>query len=339
MTGYEVAVVGATGAVGGTMLQVLAERGFPVSRVRALASARSAGSRIRWNGTEITVEDVATADFSGVKVALFAGGEIASSEYAPRAVEQGAIVVDNSATYRMDPGVPLVVPEVNPHHLDGHRGIIANPNCSTIQMVVALAPLHREVRLKRVAVATYQSVSGTGKDAIDELEAQVRARVQGAEPPAPRVYPRPIAFNLIPQIASFGDDGFTGEEQKMMQETRKILGEPDLAVVATCIRVPVFYAHSEVVHVETEGPLSPERAREILGSAPGITLLDDPKAGVYPTPLEAEGRDDVLVGRIRRDPSVPHGLVMWVVADNLRKGAATNAVQIAEALERAGRLS
>lgn len=339
MSKYEVAVVGATGAVGGTMLQVLEQRGFPVSRVRALASARSAGTKIRWGGQELTVEDVATADFSGVKVALFAGGEIASSEYAPRAVEHGAVVIDNSATYRMDPDVPLVVPEVNPHHLDGHRGIIANPNCSTIQMVVALAPLHKAVRLKRVAVATYQSVSGTGKDAIDELEAQVRARVNGVEPPAPKAYPRPIAFNLLPQIASFADDGFTGEEHKMMAETRKILGEPDLAVVATCIRVPVFYAHSEVVHVETEGPLSPDQAREILGAAPGITLMDDPKNGVYPTPLEAEGRDDVLVGRIRQDPSVPHGLVLWVVADNLRKGAATNAVQIAEALERAGRLN
>ena len=334
-----VAVVGSTGVVGSTMLEVLAERDLPIGRVRAMATARSAGTRIRWKDAELEVEDVASADFQGVDLALFAGGEVASSEYAPRAVERGAVVIDNSATYRMDPGVPLVVPEVNPHHLEGHGGLIANPNCSTIQMVVALAPLHRAAGLKRVAVSTYQSVSGTGKDAIEELRAQVRAWAEGQPAPDPRVYPHPIAFNLLPQIASFGEDGFTGEEQKMMQETRKILDLPDLPVVATCVRVPVFYAHSEAVYVETERPLAPEEAREILAGAPGLRLVDDPPKNGYPTPLLAENQDLVMVGRVRRDPSVPHGLALWVVADNLRKGAATNAVQIAEVLLASGRLA
>ncbi len=338
MRSFTVAVVGATGAVGSTMLQVLAERKLPLAGVRALASARSAGTLLPWKDLQLPVEDVAGADFRGVDIALFAGGEIASSEYAPRARAEGAVVIDNSATFRMDPEVPLVVPEVNPHHLQGHRGLVANPNCSTIQMVVALAPLHAAAGLKRVAVSTYQSVSGTGKEALEELEEQTRARMEGRPSPPARVYPKPIAFNLLPQIASFGEDGYTGEEQKMIQETRKILDLPELPVVATCVRVPVFFAHSEVVYVETDRDLRPEEAREILRCAPGIRLVDEPARGEYPTPLEAEHQDLVLVGRVRRDPSVTHGLAMWVVADNLRKGAATNAIQIAETLIGSGRL-
>jgi aspartate-semialdehyde dehydrogenase len=332
MKKYTVAVVGATGAVGRTMLEVLAERNLPLGRVRAMASVRSAGTRILWKGEPLQVEDVARADFGGVDLALFAGGEVASAEYAPRACAQGALVIDNSATFRMDPKVPLVVPEVNPHHLAGHSGLIANPNCSTIQMVVALAPIHAAAGLKRVAVATYQSVSGTGKEALEELQEQTRSCLDGGPLPSPRVYPRRIAFNVLPQIAAFDEEGSTGEEVKMAQETRKILGLADLPVMATCVRVPVLHVHSEVVYVETERSLSPEQAREVLRCAPGIRVVDDPARGEYPTPLDAEGQDLVLVGRIRRDPTVPHGLAMWVVADNLRKGAATNAVQIAEVI-------
>jgi len=327
-----VAVVGATGAVGSTMLEVLAERNLPLDRVRAMASARSAGAQILWRGQPLRVEDVARADFAGVDLALFAGGEVASADYAPRARAQGALVIDNSATFRMDPKVPLVVPEVNAHHLAHHSGLVANPNCSTIQMVVALAPLHAAAGLKRVAVSTYQSVSGTGKEALEELREQTRSWGGEGTIPPPRVYPRPIAFNVLPHIAAFVEDGSTGEEVKMVQETRKILGLEDLPVIATCVRVPVLHAHSEVVYVETERPLAPEEARELLRGAPGIRVVDDPARGEYPTPLDAEGQDLVLVGRIRRDPTVAHGLAMWVVADNLRKGAATNAIQIAEAL-------
>lgn len=332
MKDYVVAVVGATGAVGSTMLRVLQESTIPVREVRALATARSAGRTVSFAGKEVVVEDVARASFAGVDIALFAGGEIASTEYVPAAVEAGAVVIDNSSAYRMDPRVPLVVPEVNAHHLDGHHGIIANPNCSTIQMVVALAPLYAKVGLRRVSAATYQSVSGTGKDAIEELLNQTRARVTGEEPQAPSVYPYPIAFNILPHIASFAEDGYTGEEIKMMLETKKILDAPDLPVVATCARVPVLYAHSEVVQVETERPISPDEVRALLAESPGIKVMDDPEHLIYPTPQDAEHQDLVLVGRIRRDKTVNNGLVMWVVGDNLRKGAATNAVQIAESL-------
>ncbi len=332
MKRYTVAVVGATGAVGTTMLEILAERDLPLERVRVMASARSAGARLPWRGGELTVEDVAVADFAGVDLALFAGGEVASADQAPRARARGTLVVDNSATFRMDPEVPLVVPEVNAHHLARHSGLVANPNCSTIQMVVALAPIHAAAGLKRVAVSTYQSVSGTGKEALEELREQTRSWVGGGASPLPKVYPRPIAFNLLPHVAAFDEEGSTGEEVKMVLETRKILDLPELPVMATCVRVPVLHAHSEVVYVETERPLGPEEARELLRGAPGIRVVDDPVRGEYPTPLDAEGQDLVLVGRIRRDPTVAHGLAMWVVADNLRKGAATNAVQIAEAL-------
>ncbi|HXE71040.1 MAG TPA: aspartate-semialdehyde dehydrogenase [Candidatus Nitrosotenuis sp.] len=339
MSGLRVAVVGATGAVGQTMLRVLQERAFPVAQLRPMATSRSAGSAISWRGRAVPVEDVEQADFTGVDLALLAGGEIASSVYAPRALEQGAVVVDNSATYRMDPEVPLVVPEVNPQALRGHKGLIANPNCSTIQLVVALAPLHRAAGLRRVVVTTFQSVSGTGKEAIEELSGQLRRWAAEAELAPPRVYPRQIAFNLLPQIGSFDDEGYSGEEVKIMAETRRILDLPDLAVAATCVRVPVFYSHAESVYIETERPLSPAQAREILASAPGLQVLDEPARGLYPTPLDAQDQDLVLVGRIRRDPCVAHGLHLWVVADNLRKGAATNAVQIAEHLLEIGLLA
>ncbi|MBI3927430.1 MAG: aspartate-semialdehyde dehydrogenase [Armatimonadetes bacterium] len=337
MKKYRVAVVGATGAVGSTMMRVLAERQFPVSRLRALATARSAGRELTWNGDAVVVEDVETFDFSEVDIALFAGGEIASEVYGPRARDAGVVVIDNSATFRMDPDVPLVVPEVNPHALEGHRGLIANPNCSTIQMVVALAPL-KPAGLKRVLVSTYQSVSGTGLPAIEELEGQVRSWAAGEPFTQPSVYPRRIAFNLLPHIGSFGEDGFTGEERKMILETQKILEMPALRVSATCVRVPVRYSHSESVHVETDRPLSPQQAREWLSRAPGVKVMDEPDRAVYPTALDGEDQDLVLVGRIRKDPSVEHGIQMWVVADNLRKGAASNAIQIAETLIQQGKL-
>lgn len=322
---YRVAVVGATGAVGKTMVLSLQEQQFPVSELHVLATARSAGAQCSYKDQTLTVQDIETFDFSGIQVALFAGGEIASEKLVPKATFAGAVAIDNSATFRMHENVPLVVPEVNPEALRSHQGIIANPNCSTIQMVAALKPFV-ELGLKRVTVSTYQSVSGTGKDAIDELEAQVRAWANGEAPPPPKVYPAPIAFNVLPQIASFGADGFTGEERKMMDETRKILGLPRLRITATCVRVPVFYGHSESVHIELEKPCSVAEAEERLRSMAGLQVVGP---GPFPTPLQAAHQDDVLVGRIRIDPSVDNGLQFWVVADNLRKGAASNAVQIA----------
>ncbi len=333
-----VAVVGVTGAVGGTMLQVLGQSSLRVKRVIALATARSAGSKVEFRGETLTVGDIAQCDFQGVDLALFAGGEIASADYVPKAKAQGAIVIDNSSTYRMDPEVPLVVPEVNPEHLRGHKGVIANPNCSTIQMIMALAPIKERWGLKRLTVATYQSVSGTGKNAIEELQKQAQAWAKGEELPAAKAYPCQIAFNLIPQIASFDEDGFSGEERKMINETRKIFSLPDLPVMATCVRVPVFYAHSEVVQCQTERPAPLSEVREALGQMEGVKVVDDPQRGVYPTPLQAEHQDLTLVGRLRRDLSCENGLAMWVVADNLRKGAATNAVQIAEKMVQMGLL-
>lgn len=322
---YQVAVVGATGAVGTTMLTSLEEQAFPVSRVCALATSRSAGSKVSFLGQELTVEDVDQFDFAGIQVALFAGGEIASEKLVPKAVAAGAVCIDNSASFRMHDKVPLVVPEVNPQALCSHQGIIANPNCSTIQMVAALKPFV-ELGLKRVTVSTYQSVSGTGKDAIEELENQARAWAKGDAIPAPRIYPAQIAFNILPQIGSFLEDGFTGEERKMMEETRKILDLPQLRITATCVRVPVFYGHSESVHLELEQDCSVEEAIRRLEAMPGVVVMP---TGPQPTPLQGAHRDEVLVGRIRRDPSVEKGLQFWVVADNLRKGAASNAVQIA----------
>jgi aspartate-semialdehyde dehydrogenase len=320
-----VAVVGATGVVGTTMLELLRERGFPTLEVVPFATERSAGKTLEDGLTVRALND--NADLSGFDVALFSAGAGTSREWAPRFVEHGAIVIDNSSAFRRDPEIPLVVSEVNPHALDHHRGLIANPNCSTMALVVALAPLHRTAGIERLVVATYQSVSGTGKKAIDELDAQAHADLRGMEMPAPEVYPEPIAFNVIGAAGSFAEgDDHTDEERKMMFETRKILEDHSIGVAVTCVRVPVRVSHSLAVNVQTREPLSAEEAQAVLADAPGIALTD------LPTPLDAAGRDEVLVGRIRRDESHPRALGMWVVGDNLRKGAATNAVQIAEVL-------
>ena len=341
---YNVAVVGATGAVGTEMLRVLEQRRFPVNRVLLLASARSAGRRVPYNGSTYRVEELRARAFEGIDGALFSAGASRSLEFGPEAVRRGAVVVDNSSAFRMHDEVPLVVPEVNPHALKGHFGLIANPNCSTIIMVVPLAPLHRAATITRIIVSTYQSVSGAGAKAIAQLAdettracRQIRVtrsvlRVQPALRTRPAPLPKQIAFNVIPQVDVFLENRSTKEEMKMVQETRKILEEPGLAVSATCVRVPVFVAHSEAIWIETERPLSVARARTILQRAQGVRVVDDGAVGRYPIPLEAAGQDDVLVGRLRRDESVRHGLALWVSGDNLRKGAATNAIQIAELL-------
>jgi aspartate-semialdehyde dehydrogenase len=324
MSPVRVAVVGATGVVGTTMLSLLRERGFPASEIVPFASVRSEGREL----DGLTVRALTPeADLGGFDIALFSAGAGTSREWAPRFVEAGATVIDNSSAFRRDPDVPLVVSEVNPHALEGHRGLIANPNCSTMAMVVPLAPIHRAVGIERLVVATYQSVSGTGKKAIDELEAQAHASLHGMEMPAPVVYPEPIGFNVIGAAGSFAEgDDHTDEERKMMFETRKILDDASIGVAVTCVRVPVRVSHSLAVNVQTREPLSAERARELLSAAPGLVLED------VPTPLRATGCDEVFVGRIRRDESHPRALGMWIVGDNLRKGAATNAVQIAELL-------
>ena len=333
MAGYRVAILGATGLVGHELLKILAQRKFPVAELRLLASDRSAGTRLPFEGEELLVEEASHASFRGVELALFSAGTGVSRELAPAAAAAGAVVVDNSAAWRMEPDVPLVVPEVNASDAFTHRGIIANPNCSTIQMVVALYPLHQVNPLERVVVATYQSVSGTGSAAVDELYAQTRALLAG-EPVACEVYPHQIAFNILPHIDDFLDNGYTKEEWKMVQETRKIMHVPDLPVSATTVRVPVPIGHSEAVQVELSRPMAAEEARAILERAPGVCVLDAPAAAQYPLPSLAAGRDEVFVGRIRVDASHPRGLALWVVADNVRKGAALNAVQIAELLVR-----
>jgi aspartate-semialdehyde dehydrogenase len=325
-----VAVVGATGAVGRTMLALLREREFPADDLVLFSSARSAGTEIEGRTVRLLDEH---ADLGGFDIALFSAGGGTSLQWAPRFVEQGAVVIDNSSAFRGDPAVPLVVSEVNPHALRGHHGLIANPNCSTMQLMVALAPIHRAVGIERLVVATYQSVSGTGQKAIAELDAQARASLDGTEMPAPGIYPDHIGFNVIGAAGSFADgDDHTDEERKMMFETRKILEDESIGISVTCVRVPVRVGHSEAVNVQTREPLSAEAARELLAAAPGLILED------VPTPLRAEGRDEVFVGRIRRDESHPRALSLWVVGDNLRKGAATNALQIAELLvaDRAG---
>ena len=323
-----VAVVGATGVVGTTMLALLRERSFPASEIVAFASERSGGREHEG----LTVRALTpAADLDGFDIALFSAGAGTSREWAPRFVERGATVIDNSSAFRRDPDVPLVVSEVNPDALDGHRGLIANPNCSTMAMLVALAPIHRAVGIERLVVATYQSVSGTGKKAIDELDAQSQASLRGADMPAPQVYTEPIAFNVIGAAGNFADgDDHTDEERKMMFETRKILDDESIGIAVTCVRVPVRVSHSLAVNVQTREPLSAQQATELLASSPGLAVED------VPTPLRAAGRDDVLVGRIRRDESHPRALGLWVVGDNLRKGAATNAVQIAEVLLQRG---
>ena len=325
-----VAVVGATGAVGPEVLAILAERRFPVAEVVPFASARSAGSRVGFAGEQLEVRELTDDSLAGFDLALFSAGAGTSRRYAPEAVKRGCMVIDKSSAFRMDTQVPLIVPEVNPEAADGHRGIISNPNCSTIQLVVALKPLHDQARIRNVTVATYQAVSGTGKRAMDELREQAQAALGGGDVQA-TVYPHPIAFNVLPHCDAFdGPDTF--EETKLIKETHKILGDDSIGISATCVRVPVWRSHSEAVWIETERPLTADEARQLLEVAPGVRVVDDPSAARYPMPSEAAGGDDVLVGRVREDGSRRNGLALWVVADNLRKGAALNGVQIAELL-------
>jgi aspartate-semialdehyde dehydrogenase len=332
--GYRIAVVGATGQVGSVMLRLLREREFPVREIVPFASERSAGRELEGG---LVVQPLNDETIQGFDLAVFSAGGSTSGEWAPRFVQAGAVVVDNSSKWRMHDDVPLVVSEVNPEALDGHRGIVANPNCSTMQMVVALKPLHDAAGIERLVISTYQAVSGTGKKAVDELLAQSAAVLAGEEPPAPQSYAHRIAFNALPHAGSFADgDDHTDEERKLINETRKILGDPSIRVSATCVRVPVVNGHSEAVNVQTRAPLSPEQARELLEAAPGVTVVDDPAGARYPLAIDADGRDDVLVGRIRRDPGHDQALDLWVVSDNLRKGAATNAVQLLEALHERG---
>ena len=321
-----VAVVGATGLVGRAMVKVLEERRFPVDRLVLLASERSVGKEIPFNGKPVAVQKLEGKRFEDVHVALFSAGAAISKEFAPQAVQHGVVVIDNSSAFRMDDDVPLAVPEVNRSAIFNHRGIIANPNCSTIQMVVVLKPLHDRFRLKRVVVSTYQSVTGAGNRAVVQLQDELANR-----PPRETKFPHPIAFNLLPHIDVFLDDGYTKEEEKMMRETKKIMGE-DISVTATTVRVPVMGGHGESVNMEFGRPCSPEEVRRILGGSPGIIVQDDPGNNIYPMPITARDRDEVFVGRIRRDASVANGINLWIVADNIRKGAATNAVQIAEVL-------
>jgi aspartate-semialdehyde dehydrogenase len=334
--GYRVAVVGATGQVGTLMLQLLREREFPAREIVPFASERSVGRELE-NG--LVVQSLSEDAIQGFDLAIFSAGGSTSGEWAPRFAEAGAVVVDNSSRWRMSDDVPLVVAEVNPDALETHRGIVANPNCSTMQMVVALKPLHDEAGIERLVISTYQAVSGTGKRAVDELLDQSHALLHETEISPPESYAHQIAFNALPHAGSFapGDD-HTDEERKLINETRKILADPQIAISATCVRVPVVNGHSEAVNVQTRRDLSPERARELLALAPGVTVLDDPDAALYPLAIDAAGKDDVFVGRIRRDPGHERALDLWIVADNLRKGAATNAVQIAELLGRRGLL-
>lgn len=331
MNGYKVAIVGATGAVGTEMMKVLEQRNFKVAELKLFASSRSAGRKLEFKDEEIPVFELTKDSFDGIEIALFSAGASRSKEFAPYAVKAGAVVIDNSSAFRMDKEVPLVVPEVNPQDIKWHKGIIANPNCSTIQMVVVLKPLHDLAKIKRVVVATYQSVSGTGGRAIQELELQLKAYIGEYKMPI-EVYPHQILFNIIPEIGKFLDNGYTEEEMKMVNETKKILGDDSIRVTATTTRVPVFIAHSEAVNIEFEKEITPQQAREILQNAPGVEVIDNPVNHEYPLALNAAGKDPVYVGRIRKDVSVEHGLDIWIVADNLRKGAALNAVQIAEEL-------
>jgi aspartate-semialdehyde dehydrogenase len=330
--GYRVGVLGATGLVGSTILALLSERNFPVAELVPFASARSAGRTLEWNGSALECREPSEESIQGFDIVLSSAGGSVSAEWAPRFVAAGATIVDNTSHFRMQDDVPLVVAEVNPDALADHSGIVANPNCSTMQMVVALKPLYDEAGIERLVVSTYQAVSGTGKAAVDELLGQSRAILDG-EAPAVEIYPHQIAFNVLPQAGSFpaGDD-HTDEERKLINETRKILGDDSIRVSATCVRVPVATGHSEAVNIETREPLSPEHARDLLAAAPGVTVVDDPAAGRYPMALDAAGKDDVFVGRIRRDPGNESAIDLFVVSDNLRKGAATNAVQVAELL-------
>jgi aspartate-semialdehyde dehydrogenase len=332
-----IAVVGATGVVGRTMVQVLGERGFPMTELRLLASGRSAGRTVQVGGQSIEIQEAVGEAFDGVDIALFSAGADISRDLAPQAAARGATVIDNSSAWRMDAAVPLVVSQVNPADLEAHEGIIANPNCSTMQLVPVLMALRDSVGIERVVVDTYQSVSGTGAEAIAELEGQIRAHAAG-EPKTHSVYPHPIAFNALPEIDTFMDNGYTKEEWKVVTESRKILHLPDLRISCTAVRVPVFVSHSEAVHVETRDRVTPEQARRLFGAVPGVVVQDDPAAHEYPLATDAAGKDEVFVGRIRQDPSIQdgRGLAFWVVSDNLRKGAATNAVELAEVLVERG---
>jgi len=334
-----VAVVGATGVVGSTILEVMRERSFPADEVVPFASERSAGKTIEWGGAELTVQALTDESIQGFDLALFSAGSGTSEEWGPRFAGAGAVVVDNSSFWRMHEDVPLVVAEVNPEALGSHSGIVANPNCTTMQMVVALKPILDAAGIERIVMSSYQSVSGTGKSAVDELHEQAKAIANGQEPPPPTVYPHRIAYNVLPQVETFkeGDD-YTTEERKVMAETRKILGRDDIGISATCVRVPVLVGHSESINIQTRDPLSPEECRELLARAPSVVVVDDPSDGLYPLAIDVAGRDEVLVGRIRRDPSHERCLNLWVVGDNLRKGAATNAVQLAELISERGLL-
>ncbi|MEM9256245.1 MAG: aspartate-semialdehyde dehydrogenase [Pseudomonadota bacterium] len=331
---YDVAVVGATGAVGEAMISILEERDFPVDNLYPLASSRSAGKRIMFRGSSHSVEELAEFDFSRAQIGLFSAGGSVSAQYAPLAAEAGCVVVDNTSHFRQEPDIPLVIPEVNLEALSGYeaRNIIANPNCSTIQMLVALKPIYDAVGIERINVATYQAVSGTGKEAIEELAAQTARLLNGLDVESD-VYPKQIAFNALPHIDGFQDNGYTREEMKMVWETRKIFADDSLQVNPTCVRIPVFYGHSEAVHIETVDKISAEQARSLLEAAPGVVVMDERENGGYPTAVsESAGKDPVFVGRIREDISHPKGLDLWVVSDNVRKGAALNSVQIAESL-------
>ena len=328
---WNVAVVGALGMVGTEMIRTLGTRNFPVAELRPVDMPQHEGEVITFAGRQVPVLAAIGPNFAGVDIAIFSAGAAASLELAPLAVEMGAIVVDNSSAWRMDPQIPLVVPEVNPHDLQWHKGIIANPNCSTIQLVVALKPLHDAARIKRVVISTYQAASGAGKQAYDELTQQAQDALEG-RPVQAKVFTHQLAFNVIPQIDVFQEGGYTKEEWKMVHETQKILGDNTIKVTATTVRVPVYYSHSESVNIETEKKLTPDDVRQILRNAPGVQVVDDPESLMYPMPLEAAGTDATFVGRIREDFSIEKGLNLWVVADNIRKGAALNAVQIAERL-------
>ncbi len=333
MKNYHVAVVGATGAVGNEMIKVLEQRNFPVGKLTLLASERSAGKELSFRGKPLPVEVLNEHSFQGVEIGLFSAGGSISEKFAPIAAGAGCVVIDNTNAFRMVPEIPLVVPEVNPEAIAQYknRGIIANPNCSTIQMVVALKPIHDAVRIKRIVVSTYQAVSGTGKKAIEELDLQTRA-IMNDQKPVVKVYPHQIAFNCLPHIDIFLENGYTKEEMKMVRETKKIMNDSSIAVTATTVRVPVFHAHSESINIETEKKITADEVRKLLATAPGVRVVDNPGFKLYPLAIDASGGDDTLVGRIREDESIPNGINMWVVADNIRKGAALNAVQIAEIL-------
>lgn len=333
MSKYVVAVVGATGLVGKEIMDILESRKFPVKTLVPLASARSAGATVTFNGEHVEVQVLDENSFNGVDIALFSAGGSVSEKFAPVAAKAGAVVIDNTSHFRMHEDVPLVVPEVNAPAIDRHKGIIANPNCSTAQMVLALKPIHDAATIERVIVSTYQSVSGAGKEALMELETQSRMGLGGGKAEA-KVFSHPIAFNVIPQIDVFLENGYTKEEMKMINETKKILEDDSIAVTATTVRVPVFVSHSESINIQTKTKLTAAQVRDILGKAPGVTVMDDPQQGVYPTPRFASGKDDTFIGRIREDVSIPNGIELWCVSDNLRKGAALNAVQIAEAYDR-----